>query len=106
MHKTEIQNSNYWCTEDNNSSQHEGVIQEDTFLMTNHLCQDAQGRGTRHVVYWNHPYDASTTLKVNLITYANDILQVTGATFLLWVLENYQQMAAQVKISMEQVSYH
>ena len=57
------------------------------------------------MVYWNHPYDSNNTLKVNLITYANDVLQVTGATFLLWVLENYQQMAAQVKMSMEQVSY-
>ena len=78
MHKIEIQNSNYWVTEDHNSSQHEGVVQGVTILMTNDLSQDTQGRGTRHVVYWNHNVESGgQSLKVNPIVYDNNVLQVT-----------------------------
>ena len=41
--------------------------------------QGAKGLGTRHVVYWNHPYESGAQpLKVNLIIYENDVLQVVS----------------------------
>jgi len=50
-----------------------------------------KGRGIRHVIYWKHPNTepGSQPMKVNLILYENDILQVTGSSFYLWVLDCY-----------------
>ena len=46
------------------------------------LYQGAQGRGTRHVVYWNHPHEAGAQpLKVNLIIYENDVMQVRFTSY-------------------------
>ena len=43
--------------------------------------QGTKGRGTRHVIYWKHTNEAGVQpLKVNLIVYENDILQVSKQT--------------------------
>ena len=42
-----------------------------------------KGRGTRHVVYWKHTNESGVQpLKVNLIVYENDVLQVKVSTIL------------------------
>ena len=64
------------------------------------------------MVYWQlqtGELDAATKqpfqpLKVNLIVYDNDVMQVTGTSFYLWVLENFQSMASQVKTLISEVS--
>ena len=70
------------------------------------------------MVYWNHPYESGAQpLKVNLIIYENDVLQVvgedipnnddniqvTGSSFFLWVIDNYCSMADMVQTIMTQV---
>ena len=65
------------------------------------------GLGVRHVVYWHLQTGelAATNqpLKVNLIVYENDVMQVTGTSFFLWVLENFQTTASQVKTMISEV---
>ena len=56
-----------------------------------------QGKGVRFVVYWKAGADgASQPVKVNLVIYENDLLQVTGSGFFLWVMDNYQDLAEKV----------
>ena len=76
------------------------------FALSSVLCV---GLGVRHVVYWQlHTGELSGAtnqpLKVNLIVYDNDVMQVTGTSFYLWVLENFQSMASHVETLMSQVS--
>ena len=62
------------------------------------------------MVYWHLLQPGELTaatnqpLKVNLIVYDNDVMQVTGTSFYLWVLENFQSMASQVKTLISEVS--
>ena len=57
------------------------------------------GVGVRYVVYWHllsaESGQASQALKVNLIVYENDVMQVTGTSFFLWVLDSFHAMLAQ-----------
>ena len=47
------------------------------------LYQGTKGRGVRHVVYWKHTNESGVQpLKVNLIVYDNDVLQVKVSTIL------------------------
>ena len=55
------------------------------------VWQGTRGRGVRHVVYWRHSIDTVQPLKVNLILYENDVLQVRYLlipTRLLLILQN------------------
>ena len=65
------------------------------------------GLGVRHVVYWHLQTGelAATNqpLKVNLIVYDNDVMQVTGTSFYLWVPENFQTTASQVATLISEV---
>ena len=73
--KADIPECHNWSTKNNNNAEHEG----NTFLPATKmlkLLQGAQGRGTRHVVYWNLNETGMQPLKVNLIIYENDVLQV------------------------------
>ena len=48
-------------------------------MMFNVGVQATKGQGVRHVVYWRHSTDPGLQvqpLKVNLILYENDVLQV------------------------------
>ena len=48
-------------------------------VMFNVGVQATKGQGVRHVVYWRHSTDPALQvqpLKVNLILYENDVLQV------------------------------
>ena len=65
--------------------------------------QGTRGRGVRHVVYWRHDTDIGVhSLKVNLILYENDVLQVTGSSFYLWVLESYPGLVRLVEFLMQE----
>ena len=67
------------------------------------LWQGTRGRGVRHVVYWRHDTDIGVhSLKVNLILYENDVLQVTGSSFYLWVLESYPGLVRLVEFLMQE----
>ena len=78
----------------------------------------------RHVVYWKHTNESGVQpLKVNLIIYENDVLQVkksyrphlsfalgtslvlqiTGSSFYLWVLECYPGMVKLVEFIQQEV---
>ena len=51
----------------------------------------AQGRAVRFVVYWKGGLEGSLQqLKVNLVLYENELLQVSGSGFFLWTMDNYQ----------------
>ena len=51
----------------------------------------AQGRAVRFVVYWkNGPEGSLQQLKVNLVLYENELLQVSGSGFFLWTMDHYQ----------------
>ena len=46
-------------------------------IMITYTMKGTKGRGTRHVVYWKHTNESGVQpLKVNLIVYDNDVLQV------------------------------
>ena len=59
------------------------------------------------MVYWHlltgELAATNQPLKVNLIVYDNDVMQVTGTSFYLWVLENFQTTASQVKTMISEV---
>ena len=51
----------------------------------------AQGKGIRYVVYWKGGMENnSQQIKVNLVLYENELLQVSGSGFFLWTMDNYQ----------------
>ena len=86
-----------------------------------HIEQGTKGRGIRHVIYWKHPNTepGSQPMKVNLILYENDILQVcqsnlycfvvycsvevTGSSFYLWVLDCYPAILKLVDFIIQEV---
>ena len=53
-------------------------VASSSIIISHKTCgQGARGTGTRHVVYWRHTKENGVQpLKVNLIIYDNDILQV------------------------------
>ena len=51
----------------------------------------AQGKGIRYVVYWKAGLEGSSgQIKVNLVLYENELLQVSGSGYFLWTMDNYQ----------------
>ena len=63
----------------------------------NNFIQGGQGKGVRFVVYWKAGADGtSQPVKVNLILYENDLLQVTGSGFFLWAMDNYHELVKKV----------
>ena len=60
------------------------------------------------MVYWHiqtgELIATNQPLKVNLIVYDNDVMLVTGTSFYLWVLENFQSMASEVKTLISEVT--
>ena len=58
----------------------------------------AQGKGIRYVVYWKGGLENnSQQIKVNLVLYENELLQVSGSGFFLWTMDNYQVLQLQPK---------
>ena len=63
----------------------------------NNFIHGGQGKGVRFVVYWKAGADGTTQpVKVNLILYENDLLQVTGSGFFLWAMDNYHELVKKV----------
>ena len=59
----------------------------------------AQGRAVRFVVYWKGGLEGSLQqLKVNLVLYENELLQVSGSGFFLWTMDNYQVSLTRVLV--------
>ena len=56
------------------------------------FIQGAEGRGIRYVVYFNAGLDTSSgqQIKVNLVLYENELLQVSGSGYFLWTMDNFQ----------------
>ena len=55
------------------------------------MIPGAQGRALRFVVYWKGGLEGSLQqLKVNLVLYENEVLQVTGSGYFLWSMDQYQ----------------
>ena len=52
----------------------------------------AQGKGIRYVVYWKGGLEGASSqqIKVNLVLYENELLQVSGSGYFLWTMDNYQ----------------
>ena len=51
----------------------------------------AQGKGIRYVVYWKGGLEGSgQQIKVNLVLYENELLQVSGSGYFLWTMDNFQ----------------
>ena len=51
----------------------------------------AQGRGIRYVVYWKTGLENNVQqIKVNLVLYENEILQISGSGYFLWTMDHYQ----------------
>ena len=51
----------------------------------------AQGKGIRYVVYWKGGLEGNVQqIKVNLVLYENEILQISGSGYFLWTIDNYQ----------------
>ena len=51
----------------------------------------AQGKGIRFVVYWKAGLENNLQqIKVNLVLYENEILQISGSGFFLWTMDHYQ----------------
>ena len=53
----------------------------------------AQGKGIRYVVYWKGLGGQEGNLqqvKVNLVLYENELLQVSGSGYFLWTMDNFQ----------------
>ena len=51
----------------------------------------AQGKGIRYVVYWKGGLEGgSSQIKVNLVLYENELLQVSGSGYFLWTMDNFQ----------------
>ena len=62
------------------------------------------GKAVRHVVYWKPGGEGSSQpVKVNLVIYENDLLQVSGSGFFLWTMDKYQEMMARVNGLMSEV---
>ena len=65
-------------TEVRSKSEYEGLANKRTEFIETVIYQGTKGRGMRHVVYWKHTNEAGVQpLKVNLIIYDNDVLQVS-----------------------------
>ena len=66
---------------------------------------EATGKAIRFVIYWKTGSagveGSGQLVKVNLILYENDLLQVSGSGFLIWPMECFQEMKKQVNNSEE-----
>ena len=66
---------------------------------------EATGKAIRFVIYWKTGSagveGSGQLVKVNLILYENDLLQVAGSGFLIWPMECFQEMRKQVNNSEE-----
>ena len=61
------------------------------------------GKAIRFVVYWKASSEGTgQPVKVNLVLYENDLLQVSGSGFFLWTMDCYQEMVAKVDVLMSE----
>ena len=61
------------------------------------------GKAIRFVVYWKASSEGTgQPVKVNLVLYENDLLQVSGSGFFLWTMDCYPEMVAKVDILMSE----
>ena len=59
------------------------------------------GKAIRFVVYWKASSEGTgQPVKVNLVLYENDLLQVSGSGFFLWTIDCYAEAVAKVDIFM------
>ena len=61
------------------------------------LLQDSVGRGVSYVVYWKCSEEFGSELfRVCLTIYQEDLLQVRGLSYMLWMLDCYPALANMV----------
>ena len=63
---------------------------------------DEMNPSLRFVVYWRGGTEGQTLqqMKVNLILYENELLQVSGSSYFIWTMDNYQDIARRVDEAM------
>lgn len=61
------------------------------------MLQDSVGRGVSYVVYWKCSEEfGSEMFRVCLTIYQEDLLQVRGLSYTLWMLDCYPALASMV----------